>query len=61
MKNLTLLIIFFAFCINATAKDNNLKLAGVKNLAGIDKISYVSPVSKKLDKFNSESLLAPVT
>jgi len=61
MKNLTLLIIFFAFCINATAKDNNPKLAGVKNLAGIDKISYVSPVSKKLDKFNSESLLAPVT
>lgn len=61
MKNLTLLIILFAFCINATAKDNNPKLADVKNLAGIDKISYVSSISKKLEKFNSESLLAPVS
>ncbi|HMS32711.1 MAG TPA: hypothetical protein PKC91_01360 [Ignavibacteria bacterium] len=61
MKNITLLIILLAFCINATAKDNNPKLADVRSLAGIDKISYVSPINKKMEKFGTESILAPVS
>ncbi len=61
MKNLTLLIILLAFCINATAKDNNPKLADVKNLAGIDKISYDSPINKNTDKLTTESTLPALT
>lgn len=61
MKKSALFLLLFAFCINASAKDNYPKLSAVKNLASIDKISFDSPIDKNLDKFNSESVLAPLS
>ena len=61
MKNTTLLLLLFAFCINATAKEFNPKLAEIKNLASIDKISFDSPIKKNTDKFSSDNALLPLS
>lgn len=61
MKNITLLMILLAFCFNVSAKDNNPKLSTISNLASIDKITFDSPTGKTTDKFNSESILAPLS
>ncbi len=57
MKRITFMLILLAFSYSAVAKDNLPKLAGVKNLAGIDKIRYDAPINKNLEKFNSTSAL----
>lgn len=61
MKKITILLILFAFCINASAKENNPKLAEIKNLASINKINYDSPIIKNTDKSSLESILAPLS
>ena len=61
MKKITMLLILFAFCINATAKDNNPKLSEVKNLASINKISNNTPIIKETDNFNSKSIMSPIS
>jgi len=55
------MLIILAFSYSAFAKDNLPKLAEVKSLAGIDKISFDSPISKNLDKFNSKSALTSLS
>lgn len=54
-------MLLFALCFNASAKDSNPKLADIKNLAGIDNVSFDSPVIKNLQKFNSKSALTSLS
>ena len=61
MKKIALLLILLAFSYSAIAKDNLPKLADVKNLASIDKITFNSPINKSTDKFNSKSSLTSLS
>lgn len=61
MKKIALLLLILAFSYSANAKNNFPKLAEIKNLASIDKISFDSPVNKNLEKFNTKSVLAPLS
>lgn len=57
MKNITLVLLLFVFCVSGYARDNYPKLAEVKSLASIDKITFASEIDKNADISGSADIL----